>query len=151
MGDTLGYAVTVTTTLGFHLDMYVLEYIACSRLTFSPLIAGLGLQGDVSISTTNAVAITVSESCPPGFTCGIQAIAHKWNVTGWQMTYYPGDGGNFDCQQRTTWDKYEVHFPMLEPGAQPNANAFVEYSICISMSPLYPPTFISLANTKASQ
>ena len=90
---------------------------------------GIGLQADISIGTTNAEAVTVSESCPPGFTCGVQAVAHKWNVTGWEMTTHgPHSQG---CEQRTTWQKYEVHFPMLVNGSQPNAKAFVEYSICL--------------------
>jgi hypothetical protein len=112
----------------------------------SASIFGLGLQGDISISTTNAEAITVSQSCPPGFTCGLQAIAHKWNVTGWEMTYYPDQGGNYICEKRTTWQKYEVHFPMLQPNAQPNAQGFVEYSICISMSLYHPPSIDHPAN-----
>ena len=95
----------------------------------------MGLKVEISISTANSEGITISEQCPPGYTCGLQGIATLWNVTGYKETSYGNPHApytrNSGCPGNPRFEYYEVHFPVLVPNTQKNAQAMVEFSICI--------------------
>ncbi|KAI9890693.1 MAG: hypothetical protein M1814_003762 [Vezdaea aestivalis] len=117
LGTTSGYAVTVTKRFGFTLGL--------------AKIIGLGLTADVSVAKTDAKAISLYVACPSGYTCGCTGKATMWNVTGWKITECQQKSSACSTCKKAKFEQYEVHFPVLVPGTQKNAQAQVEYEACI--------------------
>ena len=96
-------------------------------------IFGLGLNADVSISTTNSQAITTYLACPSGYMCGLMGRETYLNVTGWitHTCALPGSKAQGECNCNNRFEYYEVHLPVLVPGTAKNSQAQVEYAICV--------------------
>ncbi|KAI9722270.1 MAG: hypothetical protein M1812_001742 [Candelaria pacifica] len=115
LGESVSYAVTVTITVGADLSLDISEILS----------AGISASVAVGKTTTNGVA--TNQQCPPWHVCGLQATPQLYRVQGYKTpTYGTGRG----CGGKAPGEYYDISVPVLVSGAQANANAYVEYSIC---------------------
>ncbi|KAI9718787.1 MAG: hypothetical protein M1812_003961 [Candelaria pacifica] len=115
------YSVTVGITIGgsagFSADNVIKEALSIP----------LGLDAGFSISKTTGSTITVTESCPQGFQCGLIATAQMVTLGGIMRT-----SGTEGCLTVPKPAPYSINVPQTKPtnGQDAGTSAAVEFAPC---------------------
>lgn len=98
-------------------------------------IVKAGIDASVTIGTSNTSSITTAVNCPDNCDCGLQAVAHMYQITGIHNVVSINPplgvvrGSTCNFEQNVAYP-YSVTVPQTIPGGTPNADAIVDYAAC---------------------